>query len=41
MRYFVDGIKKNLILRKPPGGSLEGRTALVPGSRRKIHTLSA
>jgi hypothetical protein len=26
MRFFIDGIEKNLILRKPRSGCLEGRT---------------
>jgi len=39
MRYLVDGIMKNLILRKPPSGCLEGRTGLVPAAHRKIHRL--
>src|SRR5438105_11553336 len=30
MRYCFDCIKKNLILRKPRSGCLEGRTVLVP-----------
>jgi hypothetical protein len=30
MRYFLDGIKINLILKKPRSGCLEGRTV---GSR--------
>jgi len=39
MRYLLDGIKKNLILRKPRRGCLEGRTMLVPAAHRKIHKL--
>jgi len=39
MRYFLEGIKKNLILRKPPSGCLEGRTVPVPASHLKIHNL--
>jgi len=39
MRYFLDGIKKNLILRKLRSGCLEGRTVLVPAAHRKIHEL--
>jgi hypothetical protein len=39
MRYFLDGIKKNLILRKPRSGCLEGRTVLIPGAHRKMHKL--
>jgi hypothetical protein len=39
MRYFLDDIKKNLILRKPRSGCLEGRTLLVPAVHRKIHKL--
>jgi hypothetical protein len=34
MRYFVDGIKKNLILRKPRSGCLEGRTVLIPAAHQ-------
>jgi hypothetical protein len=37
MRYFLDGIMKNLILRKPRSGCLEGRTVLVPATHGKIH----
>ena len=29
MRYIFDSIKKNLILRSPRSGRLEGRTALL------------
>jgi hypothetical protein len=29
MRYFLDGIKKNLILRKRRSRCLEGRTVLI------------
>jgi len=51
MRYLLDGIKKNLILRKPPPGPrgarpedrlrgcLEGRTMLGPAAHRTIHKL--
>jgi hypothetical protein len=39
MRYFLDRIKKNLILRKPRSGCLEGRTLLVPAAQRKIQKL--
>jgi len=39
MRYFLDGIKKNLTLRKPRSGCLEGRTLLVPAAHRKIDKL--
>jgi hypothetical protein len=39
MRYLVDGIMKNLILRKPRSGCLEGRTMLVPAAYRKLHRL--
>jgi len=42
MRYFpegIEGIKENLILRKPRSGCLEGRTSLVPAAHRKIHRL--
>jgi hypothetical protein len=39
MRYFLDGIMKNLILRKPRSGCLEGRTGLVPAARLKIRKL--
>jgi hypothetical protein len=39
MRYFLDGTKKNLILRKPRSGCLEGRTGLIPAARLKIHKL--
>jgi hypothetical protein len=39
MRYLLDGIKKNLILRKPRSGCLEGRTMLVPAPHRKAHEL--
>jgi predicted GIY-YIG superfamily endonuclease len=31
MRYFLDGIKKSLILRRPRSGRLEGRTPSDPG----------
>jgi hypothetical protein len=41
MRYFLDDIKKNLILRKPRSGCLEGRTVLIPAAYRKIHELRA
>src|SRR5216683_4767990 len=34
MRYFLDGIKKNLILRKPQSGCLEGRTMLIQPTGR-------
>jgi hypothetical protein len=37
MRYFLDGIMKNLILRKPRSGCLEGRTVLVPAANIKLH----
>jgi len=30
MRYLLDGIKKNLILRKPRSGCLEGRADAGP-----------
>jgi hypothetical protein len=39
MRYFLDGIKENLILRKPRSGCLEGRRVLIPAANQKIHTL--
>jgi hypothetical protein len=29
MRYAIDGIKENVILRKPQSGCLEGCTALI------------
>jgi hypothetical protein len=29
MRYFLDRVKENLILRKPRSGCLEGCTALA------------
>jgi hypothetical protein len=29
MRYFLDSIEKNLILRRPRSGCLEGRAVLV------------
>jgi hypothetical protein len=38
-RYLLDGIKKNLILRKPRSGCLEGRTMLVPAAHRKVRKL--
>jgi hypothetical protein len=38
--YFIDSIKKNLILRKPrSGGCLEGRKMLVPAAHRKLQKL--
>jgi hypothetical protein len=39
MRYFPDGIKKNVILRKPRSGCLEGPTVLIPSIRGKIQEL--
>jgi hypothetical protein len=33
MRDFSDGIKKDLILRRPQSGRLEGRTRLVPSPK--------
>jgi hypothetical protein len=39
MRRFFDGIKKDLILRKPRSGCLEGCTAPVPAAGRNIRTL--
>src|SRR5207248_1614332 len=36
MRYSVDGIEKNLILRKPRSGCLEGRTLLVPATYQRF-----
>ena len=35
MRYFLDGIKKNLILRKPRSGCLEGRADAGPSGPPK------
>jgi hypothetical protein len=35
MRYFITGIKKNLILREPGSGCLEGRTYTI----QSIHAL--
>jgi hypothetical protein len=40
MRYLLGGIEKNLILRKPRSGCLEGRAMLVPAAYRKLHKLS-
>jgi hypothetical protein len=39
MRYPVDGIEKNLVVRKPLSGCLEGREEPVPAARGKIHRL--
>jgi len=39
MRYLVDGIMKNLILRKPRSGCLEGRTMLVSAAHRRLNRL--
>jgi hypothetical protein len=39
MRYLLDGIRKNLILRKPRSGCLEGRTMLLPLTHQKLHKL--
>src|SRR5437763_7359431 len=36
IRYCFDGIEKNLILRKPRRGCLEGRTALVPAAYQRF-----
>jgi len=39
MRYVFDGIKKNLVLRKPRSGCLEGRRVLIPAAWRRSHEL--
>jgi hypothetical protein len=33
MTDFTDGIKKDVILRRPQSGRLEGRTRLVPSAK--------